>query len=157
MIPSVTATAACRGLRPVAKALGASIVHRNLRARGQPAHDRVQPGRLRLVDRLGAVHREDDLVREPVGDEIHDGGEHEAHDHALLAGDGAAAQDEEGREDAQEEPGLQHIGHRTKGNKRLRSGQTDVKRLDWRGPGRYTGPVNEKSPSMTETYTRSTR
>ena len=88
--------------------------HRDLRTRRQPAHDRVQSGRLGLVDGLSTVHREDDLVREPIGDEVHERRHHEADDHALLAGDRSATEDEESREDAQEETGLQHVGHRGK-------------------------------------------
>ena len=68
MMPSVTATTACSGLRPVAKALGCSLGIRYTRGigmpalRGQPPDHGVEAGRLRLVDRLGAVHRQHDLV-----------------------------------------------------------------------------------------------
>ena len=71
-MPSVQQTAALRGLRPVAKALGASVGrdvearHRLAGARGQLADDAVHRRLLGLADRAGA-HR---AQRELVGVEV---------------------------------------------------------------------------------------
>jgi len=115
-MPSVTATAACSGFRPVAKALGVSVGmvharHRDLSARGQPAQDGVEAGRLRLIDRLGPVHRQHDLVGEPVAEEIHGHGQDEGDHHALPATDGAPDQDEHRGEYREKDCGLEHVGH----------------------------------------------
>ena len=85
--------------------------HRDLRARGQPAQDGVQAGSLGFVDRLGSVHREHDLVREPVAEEVHGDGEDERHHHALPAADGTPDQDEHRREHREKDGGLEHVGH----------------------------------------------
>ncbi len=74
-MPVVQHTAALRGLRPVANALGAGGVadvqpgHRLARRGGQLAHDLVHHRRLHLVDRLG-VHRPQ---RQLVAVEVHVG------------------------------------------------------------------------------------
>ena len=71
MMPSVTATAACSGCGRSRRRSGLAWDevdprHRDAGPRGQPPDDRCRAGRLGLVDRLGPVHRQDDLVREPV-------------------------------------------------------------------------------------------
>jgi len=80
----------------------------------QPPHHRVEPRRLRLVHRLRPVHHQHELVREPVRDDVHDRGEHERDDHALLAGDRLTRQQEDRRQDAEQETGLQDVGHAQK-------------------------------------------
>ena len=88
-MPSVAATAACSGSRPVANAFGDVLRDdvaarlRQVRALGEPADDLVEamPG----PDLLRAVHAEDDLVREPVRREVRHDREQEADDHSLSA------------------------------------------------------------------------
>ena len=71
-MPSVQQTAALRGLRPVAKALGASVGrdveprHGLAGGRGELADDPVEPRGLELADRAGAHGAQGQLVAVPV-------------------------------------------------------------------------------------------
>src|SRR5258705_347207 len=83
--------------------------HRDAGACGQAANDRIEPGCCRLVDGLGAVRGQHHLVREPVAHEVHDQRDGERDHHPLLAADGAADENEHGRQDGQENSGLEHV------------------------------------------------
>jgi hypothetical protein len=62
-------------------------------------------------DFLCAIHAEDDFVREPVGAEIHHGGEHERHHHALLTAGQIAYQQQHAAQRAEQQCGLHSVRH----------------------------------------------
>ena len=66
---------------------------------------------MRRPDFLRAIHAEDDLVREPVGAEIHQGGEHERHHHALLPAGQVANQQQHAAQRAEQQCGLHSVRH----------------------------------------------
>ena len=58
-------------------------------------------------DFLRAVHAQDDLVGEPVGPEVHEGGEHEREHQALLAAQHLPEIEEQGAQQAEQRRRLQ--------------------------------------------------
>lgn len=82
-MPLVTATAACAGLRPVAKAIGLvrrNHVHPGHRQAGllpQPVDHPVEFRCLGLADLLRPVYAQDDFVAEPVAANVHGYGRHQ--------------------------------------------------------------------------------
>ena len=113
--PSVAATAACFGLRPVANALSAAsgddvqLRHRDARLHGQPLHDRVQLGRLLRASRLRVVHAQDDLVAPEQGAEVHDAGHDQGEGHAAAPAQGLAHDQEQAGEGPQQQRRLHRV------------------------------------------------
>ena len=60
---------------------------------------------------LGIVHPENDLVREPVAEEVHAGGHQEGHEHPLLPAEPAPDQDDQGGQRRQQQSGANLIAH----------------------------------------------
>jgi hypothetical protein len=67
--------------------------------------------RLGLVDGLGAIHLEHDLVGEPVAEEVHRQRDDERDQHSALAADRPAGEHEHGREHGEQQSCLEDIGH----------------------------------------------
>ena len=121
-MPSVAATAACDGFRPVANAFGDRIRddvdarHRELRALRKLRHHLVQ--RMARTDFFRAIHREDDAVREPVRDEVRDGREQKRDDQPLGAAKQFADQQEQAAQHAEQQRRFQSVGHVSGGTTR---------------------------------------
>ena len=115
--PVVTATAACSGLRPVAKAFGCGLSMMKTRGIGRPARsarprnqiDQVRRGR--VIDLLRAVHRQHHPVGIPVAEQIHRGRDDECDHRAGLAADQKADAHEQGRQPRQQNgrPQIVHL------------------------------------------------
>ena len=113
----VAATAACCGVAPGRERVGLRIVHqvdarhRQAGALRQLAHQAHELGRGPLVDLVGAVHRQHELVGVPVGEQVHAGGDQQGDHGAGLAADQEADTHEQGGEPCQQDGGT-HIVHR---------------------------------------------
>ena len=83
--------------------------HRQAAALREVGGDPVE--RMAGADLFRAVHREDDLVREPVRPEVHDGGQNEAEHQALRAAERLADQQEQPAERAEQKGRLQSVRH----------------------------------------------
>ena len=115
--PSVTATTACRGLRPVAKAFKPGWGTTKSRGIGSPADCAIRrtvrcssgcsPG----TEFLRPVHREHDPVREPVAAEVHDDGQPEGQDHPPAPAHHAAEPDQKNRQQRQQKGRLDRVAH----------------------------------------------
>ena len=113
-MPSVQQTAALRGLRPVAKALGASV-GRDVQAGhglagggGELADHAVERGRLELADGAGAHGAQSQLVAVPVGVRVGAERDDERDDQARTAEEAADDEDECGQS-PEEYGGLQPV------------------------------------------------
>jgi hypothetical protein len=82
-------------------------------ARGEIAHQAVEHRRRRLVDRLGAIHPQHQLVRVPVGEQVHGAGDHERDHHALLSADQEAGRQEQRRHGRQQQARPHITAHRS--------------------------------------------
>src|SRR6266699_2953862 len=105
--PWVTATEACRGFLPVANALGAgSGITYSLGtgkfASSQPLDDLVESRYFFPRHRLRPARPQGNLVREEVGERVHDNGEAQRHSHPGTPAEIAAQ-----KEQQQREPGKQ--------------------------------------------------
>src|SRR5687768_6240578 len=76
--------------------------------REPPRHDRQLVIR---SDLLSAIHLQDDLVGEPVRDEVHDDGKTEGRHEALRAAKQLAERKQKAAEEAEEQDGFQRIVH----------------------------------------------
>ena len=74
------------------------------------AHHRV---RMLLVDRLGPVHLQHNLVGVPVAEQVHPAGEHQGHGHARRAADQITHTPEQGGQGGQKDEGLQMVHRRS--------------------------------------------
>ena len=75
----------------------------------QPLRHLVQ--RMSRPDLLRAIHAQDDLVREPVGAQVHQGREPERQDHALLTAGQIADQQQHAAQRAEQQRGLHSVCH----------------------------------------------
>ncbi len=83
--------------------------HRKAGLRREPArHDRQ---RMIRPDFLGAVHLQHDLVREPVGDEVHDDRKTERHHETLRAAEQLADREQEPAQQTQQQDCFQRVVH----------------------------------------------
>ena len=114
-MPSVAATAACCGLRPVAKALGdiSGMTYTFGMGRPRPLREPLDDAEQRVLgaDRLRPVHHQDDLVREPVRREVHHHGKAKGDDEAALPAEQLADHQQETAEQAEQQSGLDPVVH----------------------------------------------
>ncbi len=101
-------TAGCKGVRAVV------LDHIHLRHRqpgplGQASDNAVETGIVLFLDRLCPVHPEHDLVRKPVGEEIHPASQQKGHGHASSAADCAADQYQQHRQESHQKCRFQRI------------------------------------------------
>jgi hypothetical protein len=111
MIPSVAATAACCGLRPVANAFGNDVYlrHRQASLLREPLGHLEE--RMRRTDLLRVIHAQYDLVREPVRTQIHQRGEREREHESLLPAEVVTEQQQHAAQRAEQQRGFQSIWH----------------------------------------------
>jgi hypothetical protein len=151
--PAVTATAAFAGLRPVANALGCGSSIQNtrgigqLRAAGELLHHAVQVGIVVARDLSTAVQPQDDLVREVVGRQVHHQREGDDAVEGALA-DGRAGRDEDRRQQAHQEDGLELVHDR--------SPVVDVRLNDSRGRARVKRLALDETDRIFECVRRDT-
>ena len=113
-MPSVTATAACLGFRPVANAFGVADGMTKMRGIGRPAlrvsrsDHLVDRGELLARDRLRPVRHERDAVGEPVREEVEDEADRPEEEHPAGAADHLAA-DREDRDQERHQHGGLHV------------------------------------------------
>ena len=114
-MPSVAQTAALRGLRPVAKALGAAVGrdvqprHGLAGGRGELAHDAVHHGLLGLADRPRPHGPQGQLVGVPVAVRVHAQGEEQGDEQPRATADQTAHEQQEGGQAAQQQGGLESV------------------------------------------------
>ncbi len=85
--------------------------HRQADFLRQALDDVVNARQIIAADRLGAISGERDLVGEKIGNEIHDGGEGERHQHPVLPAESAAGQHEQQRHAGEQECGFEYVAH----------------------------------------------
>jgi hypothetical protein len=80
---------------------------------GEVADQAVEFRRSRLVDRLGAIHPQHQLVGVPVSEQVHGAGDRERDHHALLSADQEARRQEQPRHGCQQQARPHITAHRS--------------------------------------------
>ena len=117
IMPSVTATTALSGLRPVAKALGASwgmrgdARHGDVRVGRQIADHGVQPRGVAGAQDARPVHGQHQAVRIPIAAHVHGQGDDEGDYQAAAPAHGAADEQQQGGEQPQKQGGFYLARH----------------------------------------------
>ncbi len=114
-MPSVAATAACCGLRPVAKAFGdisgMTYTFGIGRLRLATSRSTTRYRRCSGPTACARYIEQDDLVREPVRHEVHDDGEAERDDESAGAAEQFADHQQDAAEQAEEQCRLDAVCH----------------------------------------------